>query len=41
MTISTNKLITVNGSQAIALEAVSSAGTVTVTGLNFDVVRIA
>ena len=41
MTISTNKLITVNGSQAIALEAVSSAGTITVTGLNFDVVRIA
>jgi len=41
MSLSTNKLITVNGSQAIAINAVSSAGTVTVTGLNFDVVRIA
>jgi hypothetical protein len=41
MTISTNKLVTVNGSQAIALEAVTSAGTITVTGLNFDVVRLA
>jgi hypothetical protein len=36
-----SKIVTVNGSQAIALEAQSSAGTVTVTGLNFDVVRIA
>jgi len=41
MTVSTNKLVTVNGSQAIAVEASSSAGTITVTGLNFDVVRIA
>ncbi len=41
MSIATNKIVTVNGSQAIALQAVSSAGTVTVTGLNFDVVRIA
>ncbi len=41
MSISTNKIVTVNGSQAIAIEASSSAGTVTVTGLNFDVVRIA
>jgi hypothetical protein len=36
-----NKIVTVNGSQAIAVEAVTSAGTITVTGLNFDVVRIA
>ena len=41
MSLSTNKIVTVNGSQAIALEAVSSAGTVTITGLNFDVVRLA
>ena len=41
MSISTNKIVTVNGSQAIALEASTSAGTVTVTGLNFDVVRVA
>jgi len=41
MSISTNKLITVSGSQAIALQASTSAGTVTVTGLNFDVIRIA
>ncbi len=41
MSISTNKIVTVNGSQAIALEGGSSAGTVTITGLNFDVVRIA
>ena len=41
MSLSTNKIVTVNGSQAIAIEASSSAGTVTVTGLNFDVVRIA
>jgi hypothetical protein len=40
MTISTNKIVTVNGSQAIAISASSSAGTVTVTGLNFDVMRI-
>jgi hypothetical protein len=40
MTVATNKLVTVNGSQAIAIEASSSAGTVTVTGLNFDVIRI-
>jgi len=38
---SLNKIVTVNGSQAIAVEAQTSAGTVTVTGLNFDVVRIA
>ena len=41
MSIGTNKIVTVNGSQAIAISAVSSAGTLTVTGLNFDVVRIA
>jgi len=41
MSLSTNKIVTVNGSQAIALEAVTSAGTVTVTGLNFDVIRLA
>lgn len=41
MSIATNKIVTVNGSQAIALEAVTSAGTVTVTGFNFDVVRLA
>ncbi len=41
MNISTNKLVTVNGSQAIAIEGSTSAGTITITGLNFDVVRIA
>lgn len=40
MNMHTNKIVTVNGSQAIAVEAVTSAGTVTVTGLNFDVVRL-
>ena len=40
MSLSTNKIVTVNGSQAIAVQAVTSAGTVTVTGLNFDVVRL-
>lgn len=41
MSVSTNKIVTVNGSQAIALEAVTSAGTITLTGIDFDVVRIA
>jgi hypothetical protein len=41
MNVAFNKIVTVNGSQAIAAEAVSSAGTITVTGLNFDVVRLA
>ena len=41
MSPSTNKLAIVNGSQAIALEASTSAGTVTLTGYNFNVVRIA
>jgi len=41
MSLSTNKIVTVNGSQAIALEASTSAGTITVTGLNFDVIRVA
>ena len=40
MPVSTNKILTVNGSQAIAITASSSAGTITVTGLNFDVIRI-
>ena len=41
MNAALNKIVTVNGSQAIAVQAVTSAGTVTVTGLNFDVVRLA
>lgn len=41
MSLATNKIVTVNGSQAIAIQAVSSAGTITITGLNFDVMRIA
>lgn len=41
MNMALNKVVTVNGSQAIAIQAQTSAGTVTVTGLNFDVVRIA
>jgi hypothetical protein len=41
MSLATNKIVTVNGSQAIAISSVTSAGTVTVTGLTFDVVRIA
>jgi hypothetical protein len=41
MNMSLNKIVTVNGSQAIAVEAVTSAGTITVTGLNFDVIRVA
>jgi len=41
MSLSTNKIVAVNGSQAIAINASSSAGTITVTGLNFDVVRVA
>jgi hypothetical protein len=41
MSISTNKIVTVNGSQAIAITASTSAGTITITGLNFDVMRIA
>lgn len=40
MSISTNKIVTVNGSQAIAITASTSAGTITITGLNFDVIRI-
>lgn len=35
------KIVTVNGSQAIAVQAQTSAGTVTVTGFDFTVVRIA
>jgi hypothetical protein len=38
---SLNKIVTVNGSQAIAVQAQTSSGTVTVTGLTFDVVRLA
>jgi hypothetical protein len=41
MNAALNKIVTVNGSQAIAVQAVTSAGTVTITGLNFDVVRLA
>lgn len=41
MSLATNKIVTVNGSQAIALYGKTSAGTGTITGLNFDVVRIA
>jgi hypothetical protein len=39
--LSLNKIVTVNGSQAIAVEAATGSGTVTVTGLSFSVVRIA
>jgi hypothetical protein len=38
---SLNKIVTVNGSQAIAVQAQTSSGTVTVTGLTFDIVRLA
>jgi len=41
MSVGFSKIVAVNGAQAIAIEAVTSAGTITVTGLNFDVVRIA
>jgi hypothetical protein len=41
MSLSTNKIVVANGSQAIQLYGVTSAGTVTVTGLVFDLVRIA
>ncbi len=40
MSLSTNKIVVANGSQAIQLYGVTSAGTVTVTGLVFDLVRI-
>jgi len=36
-----NKIVGVNGSQALTVVVSTSAGTVTITGLNFDVVRIA
>jgi len=41
MTVATNKIVTVNGAQTIAVQASTSAGTITVTGLNFDVMRVA
>jgi hypothetical protein len=40
MTVTTNAIITVNGSQAISVVGTSSAGTVTVTQRTLDLIRI-
>jgi hypothetical protein len=36
-----NKIVTVNGSQAIAVQGQTTAGTVTITGYDLSIVRIA